>query len=64
MCSVPTYSALQRGRLLARQRENLSNALGEVVAVHRQRSAQLLLICRQSAQINLHFRHSRRADPQ
>ena len=55
---------VQSRRFLARHRENLSNALGEVVSVHRQRSAQLLLICLQSSQINLHFRQPTRAEPQ
>ena len=55
---------VQSRRFLARHRENFSNALGEVVSVHGQRSAQLLLICLQSSQINLHFRQPTRAEPQ
>ena len=51
---------VQSRRFLARHRENFSNALGEVVSVHGQRSAQLLLICLQSSQINLHFRQPTR----
>ena len=52
----------QASGFLARHRQHLPHALGEVVAVHR--SAQLLLICRQSAHTSLHLRHSRRAEPQ
>jgi hypothetical protein len=53
----------EHGRLFTRERERLPYSFGEVVTVH-YKSAQLLLICLQSAQINLHLRHSSRGDAQ